>query len=208
MSKIIFFFFILISCSTTMDKTLTINTGHRVVKRTYFMVEGAGDVLRKTNQATLAIWLRPTGPIEWNQDLMNFSTGGDVPHFKSRAGMRIIKGGALQSVARAADKEELSEITSAENVVKMNEWQHVALTIDYTNKKMIFFVNGKPVASAHEVYRFTQPVTSDTTSNRVAIGSEDDGSEAIFRGDLADAYVEPRIMTEGEIQELVKKTKP
>ncbi|MFL5784822.1 MAG: LamG domain-containing protein [Bacteriovoracaceae bacterium] len=208
MNKIIFLLFILVSCSTTTDKTLTISTGHRVVKRTYYMVEGAGDVLRKTGQATLAIWMRPHDFSEDNQDLFDFSVGGDSLPWKSRASMTLAKNGVLMSTARAGDKEELSRITTVENAIRPHQWQHVALTIDYTNKKMKFYVNGNPVPSAHEVYHFTQPVTADTISNRVSIGSEDDGSEAIFKGDLADAHVEPRIMTEGEIRELVKKTKP
>ena len=126
---------------------------------------------------------------------------------KSRAGIRIIPNGAFQSVARADDLEELSEITSAPGLVKKNVWQHLALTIDYTNKKQEFYVDGKRIESTGRNI-FTKPTTSDTPSQRVTLGAEDDGSFAFFYGDLAGAYVERRILTEVEIHKIMKETRP
>lgn len=205
MRKLFFLLVILASCTTRVP---TIRSGQKVIERRYFEVMGAGDSLRNTSAATIAIWFRPKAGPPLNQDLFNLSVGGpkEMDH-KSRAGIRIIPNGAFQSVARADDLEELSEITSAPGLVKKNVWQHLALTIDYTNKKQEFYVDGKRIESTGRNI-FTKPTTSDTPSQRVTLGAEDDGSFAFFYGDLAGAYVERRILTEVEIHKIMKETRP
>jgi hypothetical protein len=131
----------------------TIHLGQKVIERKYFEVLGAGESLRKTSSATIALWVRPKADLPVNQDLFNLSVGGPKEmDYKSRAGLRITPNGAFQSVARSDDNEDLSEITS--------------------------------------------PMTSGTASLRVTLGAEDDGSLAFFYGDLAGAFVEPRILSE------------
>ncbi len=119
----------------------------------------------------------------------------------------MIPNGGLQSVARADDNEELSEITTGPGLAKKNVWQHVTLTIDYAGKKQDFYINGKRVESQGRNI-FTKPTTSDTLSQKVTIGAEDDGSAAFFLGDLAGAFVERRILSENEILDVMKKTRP
>lgn len=207
MRKIIFILFILSSCAT-MTKVPTISTGHKVTKRVYYQVEGAGDVLRNATAATIAVWIKPNAAPENNEDIFNISVGGKGEEWKTRAGFRVLKGGAFQSVARTDDLEELSEITTKGNLERPHQWQHVALTIDYTNKKMQFFVDGKPEETLQSVFRFTKAQTADTWSHRVTLGSEDDGRNAFFNGDISNAFVEKRILSRDEIQELMKKTRP
>jgi hypothetical protein len=205
MSKIIFFLFVIVSCATPKP---TISTGHQVVKRSYYEIQGAGDVLRKTNQATLAIWIWPKGKLETSQHIFNFSVGGDNLPWKSRAEIVLLKGGSLSSTARADDKEEPSQIFTKADLIKPNLWNHITLTIDYTQKKMQFFVNGEKVSAVQELYRFTKPETSDTSSLRAAFGSEDDGSGAYFVGEIAGAFVGRKILSENEIKEVMRNSLP
>lgn len=205
MIKFFFVLFILSACSSHIP---TIHSGQKVIERKYFEVLGAGESLRKTSSATIALWVRPKADSPVNQDLFNLSVGGPKEmDYKSRAGLRITPNGAFQSVARSDDNEDLSEITTSPGLAKKYVWQHVALTIDYSGKKQEFFVDGKPVSSQGRNI-FTSPTTSDTSSQRVTLGAEDDGSLAFFYGDLAGAFVEPRILSEEEIKTLMKKTKP
>ncbi len=207
MRNIIFILLFLAGCSSA-PQTPTISTGHRVLKQTFYQVEGAGEVLRKKTQATLAIWIKPKAEAQSNEDIFNISVGGKVEDWKTRAGFRVIKGGAFQSVARASDTEELSEINTNTGLQKINQWQHVALTIDYTKKEMLFYIDGNPASTVHKRYHFSQPQTSDTWSHRVTLGSEDNGAHAYFNGELAGAFVEPRILSEIEIKNLMGKTRP
>ena len=205
MRKFILLLFVISACTSRIP---TIHSGHKVMERKYYEVLGAGGSLRNTSAATLALWIRPKGDSPTNQDLFNLSVGGPKEmDFKSRAGFRIIPNGAFQSVARADDNEELSEITTAPGLARKNVWQHVALTIDYAGKKQEFFVDGKKVAS-QGTNIFTKPRTSDTHSQRVTLGAEDDGSLAFFYGDLTGAFVEQRILSENEILDVMKKTRP
>ena len=207
MRKIILILLILGSC-TSVRRPLTISTGHSVQKRTFYKVEGAGDVLRNTPHATIAVWIKPEAVAASNEDIFNVSVGGKAEDWKTRAGFRVLKDGIFESVARADDHEEISEIRTSKGLEKPGEWQHVALTIDYANKKMEFFIDGHRTETVHSLYRFTRPQTSDTPSHNVTLGSEDDGKSAYFNGDLAAAFVDKRILSESEIQALMKKTKP
>lgn len=190
----------LVSCAHQEPKVMD---GLKAVKRSFYEVQGGHHLLQKTSQATLAIWLRPTKKTAENQDIMNFSVGGDVKEqWKSRAGLTMLPEGQLSGVARAEDHEERSWNVIA-TPVKLNEWQHVALTIDYKNKKMEIFVNGVLVPSKAEII-FTQESTSDTPSHRVTLGSEDDGDHAFFHGDLTGFVVERRILSAEEIKNLVR----
>ncbi len=207
MRNIIFFLVVLSACAT--HHPPTIMSGHKVMERKYYEVLGAQESLRNTGAGTIAIWFRQrwVSPV-FNQDLFNIAVGGAKEiDYKSRAGIRIIPSGAFQSVARAADMEEPSEVTTAPGLAKKNVWQHLALTIDYTNKKQEFFLDGKRIESTGKTI-FTKPTTADSPSQRVTIGSEDDGSASFFFGDLGTAFVEKRILTEAEIQKLMIETKP
>ncbi len=205
MNNIIFFLVVLSACATRVP---AINTGHKVLERKYYQVMGAGGALRNTGSGTIAIWLRRKTVTQENQDLFSISVGENMEvGSRSRAGMRIIANGAFQSVARADDLEMPSEITTAPGLAKKDVWQHLALTIDYTNKKQEFFLDGKPIeASGKNI--FTKPTTSDTASRRISLGSEDDASASFFYGELAGAFVEKRILSEDEIKKLMKKTCP
>ncbi len=179
------------------------------MERKYYEVMGAQDSLRSTAAGTIGIWFRQrwVSPV-FNQDLFNISVGGPKEiDSKSRAGIRIIPTGAFQSVARAADQEELSEVTTAPGLAKKNVWQHLVLTIDYANKKQEFYLDGKRIDSTGKTI-FTKTMTANSPSQRVTIGSEDDGSSAFFFGDLGAAFVEKRILTEAEIQKVMNETRP
>lgn len=207
MRKIILFVLFCVSCSTQKSVPI-INTGQPVLERTYYQVVGAGELLKNTDSATLAIWIRPEGPATGNEDIFNVSVGGKAEEWKTRAGFRVTKDGAFQSVARADDFEELSEIITVPRIGKVKEWQHVALTVDYKARKMEFFVDGEPVEILQSLYRFTKPHTSDTNSHRVTLGAEDDGRTAYFNGDLAGAHVERRVLSQKEIQRVMRETRP
>lgn len=201
----IIIFLLLAACSTA-PKIPTISTGHPVQKRLYYKVEGAGDVLRNTPEATIAAWIKPYTAPTGNEDIFNISVGGNSEEWKTRAGFRVIPGGAFQSITRARDQEELSEIITVPGLLRVNQWQHVALTIDYANKKMQFFVDGKPVETSQSLFNFSDPRTSDTPSHRVTLGAEDDGQNSFFNGEIAGAYVDKRVLSETEIRQEMKRS--
>ncbi len=191
------------SCSHQNPKVME---GLKVMKRSFYEVQGGHHLLQKTSEATLAMWIKPKKSSE-NQDIMNLSVGGDVKeHWKSRAGVTMLPNGLLSGVARAEDHEDRSWNTSAVSA-KENEWQHVALTIDYKNKKMDLFLNGTLIPTKSEII-FSQEMTSDTPSHRVTLGSEDDGDHAFFQGELTGLVIERKVLSADEIKNVMLKTKP
>ncbi len=180
--------------------------GLTVTKRSFYEVKDGNHLLQNTFWATLAMWIKPKKSSE-NQDIMNLSVGGDVKeHWKTRAGMTLLPNGNLIGIARAEDHEERSW-NVIENSLKENEWQHVALTINYQDKKMDLYVNGILVPTKSQII-FTQGKTSDTRSHRVTLGAEDDGDHAFFQGELTGAFIQPRILSAEEIQKVMKETRP
>lgn len=213
--KTIILLLIVISCShkpqsapVPHEELPKVMEGLTLQKRTFYEIQGAYNLLRNTKEATIAAWINPTELSDKYQNLVNLSVGGNNESWKSRASFLITPKGELQSTARAQDHEEGSEVTTVPDVLKANEWQHVALTINYAKKKMHFYVNGVKVPLAKENYKFMTQETSDTASNRSSLGAEDDGSSAYYSGKITGVQIERSELDEDEIKKLMEETKP
>lgn len=187
--------------------TPRVMSGLTLKKRTFYEIQGGYNLLRNTKEVTVALWANPQELSDNYQHLVNFSVGGAQPAWMSRASFLITPKGELQSAARAQDHEEKSEITT-KPVIKVGEWQHIALTINYAKKKMQFFVDGEPVDSVSESYKFMTPETADTASNRSSLGAEDDGSGGYYTGLITQLHIERRILSADEIKKIMEETKP
>ncbi len=204
--KTLILLLIVISCSHS-HKVPKVMDGTTIKKRTFYEL-GANKLLRNTSEATLAIWIKPSDLSDSNQHLVSLSVGGKHEAWKSRASMFFSTNGELISSARAEDHEERSHITTKPDVIKVGEWQHVVLTINYAAKKMQFFVNGEVVPLVAETYLFNTPQTSDTDSICSSLGAEDNGMGGFFNGELTQLRVERKILNDVEIKKLMKETRP
>lgn len=179
----------------------------KVIKREFWQIQGAEDILRNTAEATLSIWIYPESDFETPQDLIGISVGDKAMSVNSsRASIRIFKGGRLFAVARAGDREpEQNVMTKA--VLKRGKWQHVLLTIDYPKDEMRFYLDGD-MLPIKGIVNFEAEKTSNTPSRSVVLGAEDDGSINHFKGQIKDVGVWRRKLNGEEITVLAKKLKP
>lgn len=217
--KTLFFFLLVISCSSApktrpasheakAEQMPEVMEGVSVVKRTFFEVKGAYNLLRNTKEATLSIWAKPAELGENYQNIVSFSVGGKQETWKSRASITMSPKGELEISARAQDHEDKSEVRTMPGILTLNEWQHIAVTIDYSKKKMQFYLNGEKVPTASEFYKFMTPETADTASNRCAMGAEDDGSGGYYSGKLTGLRVQRSVLSEDEIRKAMEETRP
>ena len=159
-----------------------------VSHKKYSELKGAGDILRNVSGATLIVTFKQTGNQETHQDLMAFSVGGDgKKSSSSRASLRIEKGGQLAGIARSLDTEKAQTVRSTQKITR-NETHVAALVVDYTSSEMKLYLDGSLLETQGTV-SFQSKTTSDTTSISVSLGSEDDGSDFFFEGEIKDPMI-------------------
>lgn len=179
----------------------------KVVRREFWQIQGAENILQNAKAATISIWIYPTGDIEEAQNVIGISVGEKrMPHYSTRASIRVYPGGKLFAVARAGDREPEQNIAT-KAVLEKNKWQHVLLTIDYPKDEMRFYLNGD-LLPIKGIVDFQASKTSNTPSRTVVLGAEDDGSIQPFVGQIKDVGVWRRKLTSEEITVLAKKLKP
>lgn len=178
-----------------------------VIKREFWQIQGAQNILRNTEAATLSIWIYPTSDFATAQDLIGIAVGDkSLPANSSRASIRIYPKGRLFAVARAGDKEAEQNVMT-KPVLQKEKWQHILLTIDYALDEMRFYLNGD-LLPIKGVVNFEASKTSNTPSRSVVLGAEDDGSINHFKGQIKDVGVWRRKLNQEEITTLAKKLKP
>ena len=149
----------------------------------YKEIQGAGKALQNVSGATLMIEFRQTGKQDSPQDLLAFSVGGaEKKTFLSRASIRMDKDGYLTGIARSQDSEE-GQTVKAKNKIPAGDIHHAALVVDYTKNEMHLYLDGRPLETEGSP-KFSAKNTSDTPSVSASVGSEDDGSNFFFEGEL------------------------
>lgn len=170
----------------------------------YKEVQGASEILRKVTATTLMITFRQTGNQKSSQDLMAFSVGGtEQKSSSSRASIRMDREGYLTAIARASDKEAAHTIRAKEKI-PAGDFHTAALVVDYSKNEMHLFLDGKPLETVGAV-AFMAPVTDDTPSISVSLGSEDDGSDFFFEGELQKPMIWRRRL---EAEEILTLSRP
>lgn len=179
----------------------------RVVKRQFWEVKEAGDVLRNTSSGAISIWVRQTGELQDPQSIISISVGSKKANRRaSRASIKIFPEGRLFAEARAHDLGAEQNIMTGP-ILKKGTWHHVFLNIDYARDQMTFYVDGVMVPS-RGVVNFKAKKTSNTASHAVILGAEDDGGAAYFKGQLKDVAVWKRTLSEENIRAVWKGIKP
>lgn len=179
----------------------------RVIKREFYEVKDAENILRNTPEGAISIWIRQTGEQDNQQDVISISTGStQVSRRTSRAAIKIFPGGRLFAAARASDLEQEQNIMTGP-ILEKGKWQHVFLNINYAKDDMKFYVDGVQVRS-RGIVRFKAKKTSDTPSHSVVLGAEEDGGAGYFSGQVKDIAVWKKTLSEENIRAVWKKIKP
>jgi hypothetical protein len=181
------------------DKLRVQSEGARQVetlqKNNHQEVKGTEKALQKVSRATIAFWVKPETDILKPQNLVNISTGHS---HTPRASVRILPGGQLHAEARAKDGE-LAQHVRTDNAVTVEDWYHVALTIDYKNNEMQFYLNGEPITT-NGMVQFQSDVTSNTPSMKTLVGP--------FEGEVQNIQISGRRLLAVEIKKLEANSRP
>lgn len=172
-----------------------------VSRGSYKSILGAEDVLRKVSEATVKISFFQTGKQQSVQDMIAFSVGGtEKKTSSSRLSLRMDREGYLTGIARATDTENAQTVRSNERIPAGKKHTAV-LVVDYAKNEMFLYLDGVQLETIGKpVFRAKQ--TDDTPSINSSIGSEDDGSDFFFEGELSDPGVWRRKLSLDEIKKL------
>lgn len=166
----------------------------------FWQVSEAGDLLQNTEGATASVSFKlkslPTGV----QDLVAFSVGSDNSSFLSRLSIRL-EDGQIKAILRASDQDASQEILSTGAALRVGEWHRVTLTVDYSNNSASFYLDGHKLETTGTL-QFGSKKTADTPSASMAIGSEDDGSNFFFQGEIGRVLIWRRALSTQEVYQL------
>lgn len=136
---------------------------------------------------TIEMWIKPdeipaTGFMALlNDDSWNSDTGGNSVHFQ-------ISDSKLSLAVYGLTNHPTSNYTPVANV-----WQHVAVTYNSTNKRVVFYVNGDPVTTVNVTLPYAKIETS-------CLGSWL-GTQRFFKGAMDEVRIWQSERTEQEIKD-------
>ncbi len=172
-------------------------TERKIVKKYFYRVEGAQDIFRKVKAGTISLWFYQKQKTESLQDLVAISVGGKTPGSVSRISIRLMPDGRIHAFARSLDQED-AQLVNTLPVVTLNKWHHIAMVVDYTKNQLQLFLNGKELPVEGKI-GFKAKETSDTPSQFVTVGAEDDGTNNFFHGKIKEVHAWKRVLTPSEI---------
>jgi hypothetical protein len=169
-------------------------------------VVGAESILKNASVVTAGIWFNINSKDTEYQDLLAISVGGnEKTTTASRLGLRI-ENESIVGIVRANDKDRGIHIYSEPTKIKLGEWNHAVITVNYAENSVKIFLNGELLELKNQP-KFTQPYASNTDSLLIALGSEDDGNSGYVKGNLKEVMVWRRILQNKEIKELYLSSK-
>jgi len=145
---------------------------------------------------TLMCWYKPIANNS-NHALVSLSSGTSAT--RSRCKVRVIATGAIDANGRCKDADSNRGFVGTAGKVSAGSWQHICSLHDYTNKKISLYYNGTFDAISAALAWGDAP-TSDTASLAFNIGSQHNGGSEYANGDIEDARVYNRLLSEAEIQ--------
>ena len=151
---------------------------------------GAGAHLNQKSSLTLCAWICPE----------TFGLRGDariVDKGNESAGFAFYLKGGIRGLAWKAGN---AEVTSAEDAIRLNEWQHVAVSYSDASDTVTFYVNGK--AKGTVTGYTTNP--ADSADVPLIIGNNA-ALAAGFKGMISDVRLYSRALTAEEI-DLIYRT--
>ncbi|MBC8349631.1 MAG: LamG domain-containing protein, partial [Verrucomicrobia bacterium] len=139
--------------------------------------------------ATISFWVLPRAESELSI-INNNQLGGDVD-------LRSIN---RRLVLRCSDLDQRGLPITANDefwsgsVLNLSQWNHVALTYDLLNKRILFYVDG--ILDAESPFAGTHALALD---HQFWVGGNDTNSDNFFQGDLDDLRIYDSVLNETEI---------
>lgn len=118
---------------------------------------------------TVEAWIRPAS-------LVNSGTLRNSVFFISQVGnvgtinFTLTQNGKLQAIARSVVGEVTTSLVTANPVVTINNWYHIAAVVDFTGKTLELFVDGNSVAFGNRNFASNTYVPSGGTTSPDVIG--------------------------------------
>jgi hypothetical protein len=76
-------------------------------------------------------------------------------------------------------------LSTPEDNIQMNQWSHVVAIVHFDENRFQIFVNGKEIKTTwNKEVKFKSPKTPNTSPINIIIGSEDDGKNNFYEGNL------------------------
>lgn len=169
----------------------------------YIALPNNNAAIQNTNSVSVEAWVFPLATVSSTQYIIGYSINGNTT--TQRMSMRVVATNTLRCEIFMPDGAT-SVNSTVSNVITPNAWNHIACSFDYANAQMIMTVNGNPVNITSKVY--TQGTTSNSTSDRSAIGARPDGTFGFFNGYIDNVIVYGYARTLNQMQWSYDRGKP
>lgn len=147
---------------------------------------------------TLMGWIRTTRISGADQRIISIAIGPPPGTTNSsRLGLILITGGIVAAIGRDADGASPTTVSSPVSQYAAGVWTHVGCTYDCPTRLASLYVNGVLVGSG----TFTNSSGanySSTNSKNASIGASTNGIDSFMDGDIEDARVYRRVLSEAE----------
>lgn len=148
------------------------------------------------NKATVTVmgWTNITN-LAADRRLMGISINGS--NTTNRITFSVLAAGNLRCGARALDGQAL-QVALSVPTVSTGSWHHLACVINYSSNSITDYIDGAAVSTTGAI-AFTSSASSNTTSNRWAIGAQADGSAEHMNGQIDDIRVYTQALSAARI---------
>jgi hypothetical protein len=156
--------------------------------------------LNGSAQATAMAWIRPQKTLTGIVGFVSISIG--PPPGTSNARRFSLEGttnNALRANVRSLNADVGVSVNSGTNVFNTGVWSHVAISYICVDRLINFYVNGRLVGSAFTGGGVSAVPFSATNVKNGSIGSQALGGTAFFTGDIEDARLYSRAMSDVEL---------
>jgi len=155
-------------------------------------------LLNGNSGGSLMAWVRTIRTTGLDQRVVTVGIGPPPgTTTSSRLGLILITGGVLGCIGRDLDGVSPTTVLSGGGAFAAGVWAHVGASYDCATRLASLYVNGVFVASG--TFTNSSGVNfSATNSKNASIGSGADGTDVFFDGDIEDARVYGRVLSDAE----------
>jgi MYXO-CTERM domain-containing protein len=172
-------------------------------------ISAFGGLLQNAPGLTIAGWVRPTalGGSGSVSNIAFFSNGTSAT--SARAALALLSTGnntaQVRVGGRSADTDTFRALSSGATTIGINNWAHIAGTIDYPTRTLTVYINGVQAAtSTLTATEFTATSTSNTTSLAALIGARPASpTDERFTGQIDNLQVYNETLSPTQIAALV-----
>jgi hypothetical protein len=161
------------------------------------MVTANSPVAQAVYGVTMCGWVNPTAFNGTVDTVTAFSRDSAT---NSRIGLAYLNTGAVRGVGRCGDGDSLRLLSGTAGLVQTGIWQHIAASLDYTNKLIRVYYNGTlDATSAPVVWADAPSANTASATGSIGGGHRTDGIYETVKAYIDDVRIYSRVLSDAEL---------